>query len=48
MPIQYPITLHCDNKVVQHIAENPVFHEQTKHIWIDSHYIRDKLMEGFL
>lgn len=46
--VQLPITLYCDNKAAMHIAENPVFHERTKHLNIDCHYTRDKLLEGFL
>jgi len=38
----------CDNKAAQHIAANPVFHEWTKHLNINCHYIRDKVLEGFL
>jgi len=48
VPSSLPYTLHCDNKVAIYIADNPIFHEKTKHIRIDCHYIRDKLLDGFL
>ena len=46
--IPLPITMFCDNKAAQHIAQNPVFYEGTKHLRIDCHYTRDKVLEGFL
>ena len=48
LPLHLPITLFCGNKAAMHIAANPVFHERTKHLRIDCHYTRDKLLEGFL
>lgn len=43
-----PIQLWCNNTVAIHIANNRVFHVKTKHIVVDRHYVRGKVMEGII
>ena len=40
--------LYCDNKSALHIAADLIFHERTRHIKMDCHFIRDKTQDGLV
>ena len=41
-----PMQVYCDNQSALHLAHNLVFHERSKHIEVDLHFIRDTIVDG--
>lgn len=46
--LKQPPILWCDNVSAISLAKNPVFHARTKHVEIDYHFIREKVVRGDL
>jgi hypothetical protein len=44
VPISSPPILWCDNLGAISLASNPVYHARTKHIEVDYHFIREKVV----
>ena len=43
--VDYSTPLQCDNKYVIRLVENLMFHGRTKHVEVQCHFIRDKVLK---
>jgi hypothetical protein len=41
----FPTAVHIDNKSARSLANNPVFHQRSKHIDVKFHWLRDKVAD---
>ena len=48
IPFSPPPLLFCDNISATYLDVNPILHSRTKHVEIDSHFIRKKVSNGTL
>lgn len=46
VPQSQPVAFYCDSTAAIHIANNP--HERTKHIDLDCHMVRDRILRGLI
>lgn len=45
-PLQQATIVYCDNVSAVYLSRNPVQHQRTKHIEIDIHFVREKVLKG--
>lgn len=48
IPLAQPPQILSDNLSALHMTINPIFHAQPKHIELDYHFIREKVVDGAL
>ncbi|CAH9092150.1 unnamed protein product [Cuscuta epithymum] len=48
IPLKLPFCVYSDSQSAIQLAKNPSFHERTKHVEVDCHFIRIKVDQGLI
>lgn len=48
VPVKQSPTLWCDNLGATYLYANPVFHARRKHVEVDFHFVRERVVSGQL
>ena len=48
LPVSRPLALYCDNLSATYLVANHVLHARTKHVEIDYHFVRERVVNGSL
>ena len=46
--IETSMKLYCDNKAAINIVHNPIYHDKTKHVAVDKHFIVENIKNGVI
>jgi hypothetical protein len=44
VPCPHSARLWCDNMGAKYLASNPIFHGRMKHVEVDYHFVRDRVL----
>lgn len=45
-PLSHATLVYCNNVSAIYLSSNPIHHQQTKHIELDIHFVREQVQQG--
>lgn len=46
--VKLPLTINCDNMSANYLAKNSIFHSRAKHVAINYHFVRERVVDRTL